>query len=116
MRIKTISQWYLLKQINNTFWKEKIPKEVMQKVYHILGSKKLGKDGFIVLCIRKVHDDFLGLEEAAGMYPYQCYWDEKIDEILVRNRGKTNSWCISYARIKGQKTKIAVIYKTKAYE
>ena len=85
----------------------------MRKVYHILCSGKLGKDGFIVLCTHKIYDDFIGLEEAVDIYPYQCHWSERMDEIRIRKGSKTKSWYISYVRIKGQNTKIAVVYTTK---
>lgn len=116
IRIKTVSQWYLLKQLDDCFGNRKIPKEVMRRIYHILASKKLGKNGFIVLCIPKIYDDFVGLEEAADMYPYHVYWYERMDEIAVTTRNKTKSWYISYGRVKGQNTKVAVIYQTTAYK
>ena len=116
IRIKTVSQCYLLNQLDGCFGKRKIPKEVIGRIYYILSSKKLGKNGFVVLCIPKIYDDFAGLEEAADMYPYQIYWYEKMDEITVITRNRTKSWYISYGRVKGQNTKVAVIYQTKACE
>lgn len=114
IRIKTISQWYLLRQINEYFGKEKIPDEVLRKIYHILYSKKLGKDGFIVLCLNKIRDDYIGINESLNMYPYQVFWEEEIDKITTRTkRGKVREWYISYAKICKQGTKIVVIYVPK---
>lgn len=116
IRIKTVSQWYLLKQLNGCFGKRKIPTEVMRRIYHILASKQLGKNGFIILCRPKIYDDYVGLVEATDLYPYHIYWYERMDEIAVRKRNKTKLWYISYGRIVGQKIKIAVIYQTKSSE
>lgn len=58
VQIKTVSQWHLLKQLNDYLGKRKIPEEVMRKIYHILCSKKLGKNGFIILCLYKLKDDW----------------------------------------------------------
>lgn len=69
VRIKTISQWYLLKQLNPYLGKKRVPKEVMRAICHILDLKELGKDGYVVLCLDKIADDFYGIEDAVGMYP-----------------------------------------------
>lgn len=114
IRIRTVSQWYLLKQLNCYLGKRKFPKEVMRKIYHILSSKKLGKDGFIALCIGKIQDDYIGIEEILDMYPYRLRLDERMDEIqIITRNGTVKNWYISYAKVCGQKTKIALIYTTK---
>lgn len=114
IRIQTVSQWYLLKQLNNYLGKRKIPEEVMRKIYRILYEKKLGKDGFIALCLKKVRDDFIGIEELVDFYPYRLFLEEKIDEIQTGiDRNKSRSWYVTYAKVKGQQTNIAVIYTTK---
>lgn len=46
IRIRTVSQWHLLKQLNDYLGKRKVPEEVMRKIYHILCSKELGKKVF----------------------------------------------------------------------
>ena len=114
IRIRTVSQWYLLKQLNSYLGKKKIPKEVMRKLYYMLCSQKLGKDGFIVLCIGKVDDDCVGMEEIVNMYPYKLSFDEKMDEILIRTgKGTERKWYITYAKISGQHRRIAVVYTPK---
>lgn len=112
VRIKTMSQWYLLKQLNPYLGKKKIPEEVMRKVFHILDSKELGKDGYVVLCLDKIADDFHGIEDAVGMYPNKLKLSERIDEMRTRGKkGKIQSWYVSYIKISGQK--IQLIYTTK---
>ena len=112
VRIRTVSQWHLLKQLNNYLGKRKVPEEVMRKIYYILCSKELGKKGFLVLCLDKLNDDWYGIEEAVGMYPNKIKVKEDIDEILTRSRrGKLRSWYVSYIKIGSQK--IPLIYTTK---
>lgn len=112
IRIRTVSQWYLLKQLNDYLGKRKVPEEVMRKIYHILCSKELGKKGFLVLCLDKLNDDWYGIEEAVGMYPNKIKVKEDIDEILTRSRrGKFRSWYVSYIKMDSQK--IPLIYTTK---
>ena len=112
VRIRTVSQWRLLKQLNNYLGKRKVPEEVMRTIYYILCSKELGKKGFLVLCLDKLNDDWYGIEEAVGMYPNKIKVKEDIDEILTRSkRGKFRSWYVSYIKIGSQK--IPLIYTTK---
>ena len=112
VRIRTVSQWRLLKQLNDYLGKRKVPEEVMRKIYYILCSKELGKKGFLVLCLDKLNDDWYGIEEAVGMYPNKIKVKEDIDEILTRSRrGKFRSWYVSYIKIGSQK--IPLIYTTK---
>lgn len=112
VRIRTVSQWHLLKQLNDYLGKRKVPEEVMRKIHHILCSKELGKKGFLVLCLDKLNDDWYGIEEAVGMYPNKIKVKEDIDEILTRSRrGKLRSWYVSYIKIGSQK--IPLIYTTK---
>lgn len=112
VRIRTVSQWHLLKQLNDYLGKRKVPEEVMRKIYHILCSKELGKKGFLVLCLDKLNDDWYGIEEAVGMYPNKIKVKEDIDEILTRSRrGKFRSWYVSYIKMDSQK--IPLIYTTK---
>ena len=112
VRIRTVSQWRLLKQLNNYLGKRKVPEEVMRKIHHILCSKELGKKGFLVLCLDKLNDDWYGIEEAVGMYPNKIKVKEDIDEILTRSRrGKFRSWYVSYIKMDSQK--IPLIYTTK---
>lgn len=112
VRIRTVSQWHLLKQLNDYLGKRKVPEEVMRKIYHILCSKELGKKGFLVLCLDKLNDDWYGIEEAVGMYPNKIKVKEDIDEILTRSRrGKLRSWYVSYIKMGSQK--IPLIYTTK---
>lgn len=100
IQIRTVSQWHLLKQLNDYLGKRKVPEEVMRKIYHILCSKELGKKGFLILCMDKLKDDWYGIEEAVGMYPNKIKVKEDIDEILTRrraaehgeSRGKKNMW------------------------
>ena len=116
IRIQTISQWYLLKQLNDGGYlgKRKIPYEVMKKLFYILESRQMKKGDFIVLCLKKIYEDFTGIEELAGLYPYRLFLEEKIDTIsTISKRGKQKDWYISYARVKGQNTKILVIYQVK---
>ena len=112
VRIRTVSQWHLLKQLNDYLGKRKVPEEVMRKIHHILCSKELGKKGFLVLCLDKLNDDWYGIEEAVGMYPNKIKMKEDIDEIRTRSkRGKFRSWYVSYIKIGSQK--IPLIYTTK---
>ena len=112
IRIRTVSQWHLLKQLNDYLGKRKVPEEVMRKIHHILCSKELGKKGFLVLCLDKLNDDWYGIEEAVGMYPNKIKVKEDIDEILTRSRrGKFRSWYVSYIKMDSQK--IPLIYTTK---
>lgn len=112
VRIRTVSQWHLLKQLNDYLGKRKVPEEVMRKIHHILCSKELGKKGFLVLCLDKLNDDWYGIEEAVGMYPNKIKVKEDIDEILTRSRrGKFRSWYVSYIKMDSQK--IPLIYTTK---
>lgn len=116
IRIQTISQWYLLKQLNDGGYlgKRKIPYEVMKKLFYILESRQMKKGDFIVLCLKKIYEDFTGIEELTGLYPYRLFLEEKIDTIsTISKRGKQKDWYISYARVKGQNTKILVIYQVK---
>ena len=112
VRIRTVSQWHLLKQLNDYLGKRKIPEEVMRKLYHILCSKKLGKKGFLIVCLDKLRDDYLGIEDIVGMYPNKIKVKEHMDEILTKSRkGKPKSWYVSYIEVRGQK--IQLIYTTK---
>lgn len=113
IKIKTVSQWYLLMQINNYLGKRKVPKAVLRKIYYMLYSQELGKDGFIVLSLKNIKDNITGLEEIVDLYPYICNWEDKIDDIDTGKRKQKRCWYISYANIKRQKTRIALIYATK---
>lgn len=113
IRLKTISQWSLLNQINCYLGKWKIPKDVIKKIYYMLKSKELGKNGFIVLCLKDVKDNIIELDEIIGLYPFKCIWDERIDDIQLPYGKTKKCWYISYADIKGQKTRIAVIFNQK---
>lgn len=114
IRIKTVSQLQLLKQLNNYLGKRKVPKEVISKIYRILYTKELRKEGFIILCLNRVSDDYMGIEDVVDLYPYRLFLEENIDEIYTKShRGKTKKWYISHVRVKGQQTKIEVIYTTK---
>ncbi|WP_125142159.1 hypothetical protein [Clostridium transplantifaecale] len=113
IRIKNISQWQLLKQMNNNgfFGKKKIPEEVIIKIFRIIYSKELGQEGFVVLCFSKVDDDLIGIEDIVGLYPYRLWLDEDMDEIETRTKkGKIKRWYIAHVRVRGQRAKIAVIY------
>ncbi len=113
IRIQTVSQWYLLKQLNHYLGKKRVPREVMRKICHILYSRELGKDGYVVLCLDRIADDFYGIEEAVGMYPNKLKLSERIDEIRTRGKkGKIRSWYVLYIKINGQK--IQLIYTTKS--
>lgn len=111
IRIKTVSQWYLLKQLNGYLGKKKVPEEVMRKIYRILHFRKLGKSSFLVLCLNRIKDDYQGIEDAVGMYPNKIWIEEDVEEILTRGRkGKLRSWYITYIKIGSQK--IPLIYTT----
>ena len=69
---------YLLKQINPCLGKREVPKEVIRRMFRIVHSGKLGKKGFLVLCLNKIEDDYYGIEEVVGMYPYRMWLDESI--------------------------------------
>ncbi len=85
------------------------------RIYYILHAKELGKDGFIVLCLDRIKDDCLEVEDAVGMYPNKIRIEEKIDEIPIRSRkGKTKSWYITHVKMKSQK--IQLIYTTKGQD
>lgn len=116
IKIQTVSQWYLLKQINDNgfFRKKKIPEEVMKQIFHVLYTKELGRDGFLVLCFDKVYDDYIGMDDLAGIYPYRLCLDDEIDKIKTRNEyGKVENWYITHAKVRGQRTKIQIVYTTK---
>lgn len=113
LKIQSVNQWFLLKQINDKgiLREKKIPEEVMRVILHILQSKTLGKDGFLVLCLEKVRDDYIEIEEIADIYPYHLWLEDEINEILVKTRhGIIKSWYITHAKIKGQNTKVKVVY------
>ena len=76
VRIRNISQLYLLKQINPCLGKREIPKEVIRRMFRMIHSGKLGEKGFLVLCLNKIEDDYYGIEEAVGMYPCRMWLDE----------------------------------------
>ncbi|WP_125142146.1 hypothetical protein [Clostridium transplantifaecale] len=119
IRIKTVSQWYLLKQMNNDnfFGKRKIPEEVINQIFRMLYSKQLGRDGYIILCFSKVADDLMGIEDIVGLYPYRLWLDEDMDEIETRTKkGKIKHWYIAHVRVRGQRAKIAVIYTSTKHE
>lgn len=66
------------------------------------------------MCLKKVNDDYIGIEELVDLYPYRLFLEEKIDEIQTRMNGNMpRSWYVTYVKVKGQQTKIAVIYTTK---
>lgn len=113
IKIKTVSQWELLNQLNCYLGKWKLPKAVIRKIYYMLKSKKLGKNGFIVLCLKDIKDDIIGLDEVVGLYPCQCKWEEQIDDIDIGRGKRKKCWYISYADIRGQETKVAVVFSTK---
>lgn len=75
---------YLLKQINSYLGKREIPKEVIHRMFRIVHSGKLGKKGFLVLCLNKIEDDYYGIEEAVGMYPGRMWLDENMGTIEVK--------------------------------
>ena len=77
---------YLLKQINSCLGKREIPKEVIHRMFRIVHSGKLGKKGFLVLCLNKIEDDYYGIEEAVGMYPGRMWLDENMGTIEVKSR------------------------------
>ena len=115
IRIRTVSQWHLLKQINRYLGKKQIPEEVIVRIYYILHAKELGKDGFIVLCLDRIKDNCLEVEDAVGMYQNKIRIEEKIDEIPIRSRkGRQKSWYITHVKMKSQK--IQLIYTTKGQD
>lgn len=112
IRIKTVSQLYLLKQMNPYLGKYKVPKEVIRKMFHILYSKKLGKDGFLILCLNRIEDDYYGIEDAAAVYPNKIWLEETMNVIPTRNKkGKRRDWYIAYLTVNAQK--IQILYTTK---
>lgn len=85
------------------------------RIYYILHAKELGKDGFIVLCLDRIKDNCLEVEDAVGMYPNKIRIEEKIDEIPIRSRkGRQKSWYITHVKMKSQK--IQLIYTTKGQD
>lgn len=115
VKIQNISQWHLLRQLNSgSFLKaERIPEEVMREIYYTLKTRRLGKNGFIVLCFDFIYDDGIGIEEAAGVYPCHLYMEERLDEIQTFAKGSTETWMVSYAEISECKKKVALIYRVK---
>ncbi|NBJ83879.1 hypothetical protein D5274_19085 [bacterium 1XD42-94] len=112
VRIRNISQLYLLKQINSCLGKREIPKEVIHRMFRIVHSGKLGKKGFLVLCLNKIEDDDYGIEEAVGMYPGRMWLDENMGTIEVKSGcRKKADWYIAYAKVNGQR--IYVLYQPK---
>ena len=118
IRLQTVSQWYLLKQLNDMdlLGKKSIPKEVMKKIYRMLYSKELRREDFIVLCLRKINDTYPDIEEIVNIYPYRLWLSEEIEKIqTVSSNGKGREWYISHAAVRGQNTKITIIYTTKSH-
>lgn len=116
IKIQTVSQWYLLKQLNENgfFKKRKIPNEVMRVMLRILYSRTLGKDGFIVLSLKKIQDDSIGIEEMVNLYPYRLWLEERIEEIPTRTKnGMIQNWYMTHAKVKGQTTQVKIIYTIK---
>lgn len=114
IRIRTISQWYLLKQLNNYLGKCAVPKEVMERIFYLLYSKSLGRDGYIALCLEKIEDDYVGVEEVLDIYPHKIIIPEDIGVIPTKTKkGNIKNWYISDISVCGQKSKIILVYKAK---
>lgn len=77
IRIRTVSQWYLLKQLNCYLGKRKFPKEVMRKIYHILSSKKLGKDGLSLCALGRYRTIILELRRFWICTHTSCVWTKE---------------------------------------
>lgn len=113
IRLRTISQWYLLKQLNRYLGKHAIPKEVMEKIYFLL--KSLGRNGYIALCLEKIEDNYIGMEEVLDIYPDKISIKEESKVIPTKTeKGNMRNWYISNINVCGQETKIILIYKVKA--
>lgn len=118
IRIQTMSQWYLLRQLNlnGCLSRKRIPNEVMDRIYRILHNREVAGNDFIVLCFKKIRDTYLDIEAAVNLYPYRIELSEDIDVIsTISPEGKKRDWYMSHVRIKGQNTKIRVIYTTKSH-
>ena len=118
IRIKTVSQLYLLKQINKHLGNLRVPDTVIRRMFRILYSRELGKDGFIVLCLKPINDDFPGLEDVVGLYPLKLWIEDDVngtmDEIqATTHKGRIRTWYVTHARIRGQNNKIKIIHTTK---
>lgn len=84
IRIRTISQWYLLKQL------------------------------YIALCLEKIEDDYVGVEEVLDIYPHKIIMPEDIGVILTKTKkGNIKNGYISDISVCGQKSKIILVYKAK---
>lgn len=116
IKIKTISQWHILNQINIYLKKDAIPQEVLTKLYHLLSSKVLGKNGYAVVCIKKTDDDYLGIMQTADVYPDTLSLEDNTDKITVRtSKNKIKPWYITYATLRNQKIRIAFVYRPKSF-
>lgn len=113
-----MSQWYLLRQLNRNgcFGKKRIPNEVMNRILRMLYDKELAGSDFIVLCLKKIRDTYFDIEDIIDVYPYRIKLSEDIDTIpTTYPNGKRGDWYISHVTIKGQNTKVKIIYTTKIH-
>lgn len=114
IRLRTVSQWHLLKQLNDYLGKHAIPKEVMKKLYYLLYSKSFGRDGYIALCLETIEDDYIGIEDALNIYPQKISIADDIGIIPTKTKkGIVKNWYVTHINVCGQNTKILLIYKTK---
>ena len=112
IRIRTISQWYLLKQLNGYLGKYVIPEEVMEKIYYLLKSS--GRNSYVALCLKKIKDDYIGVEDALDIYPDKISIEEETKVIQTKTKkGNVRNWYIANINVCGQETKIIFIYKAK---
>lgn len=95
IRIKTVSQWYLLKQLNGYLGKKQIPEEVMRKIHHILYSRKLGKNGFLILCLNCIKEHFNFRSESDrilfAVFLIGCFFGERFSNPVLEIYGQKAS-------------------------
>lgn len=114
IKIKTLSQWHFLNQINPYLKKDAIPPEVLKRLYYLLSSKVLGKNGYAVLCIKKINDDYFGYTQLLDVYPDKLMVEDNTDKIHVTtSKGKLKPWYITYCTLRNQKIRVAFVYRPK---
>lgn len=105
IKIYTKSQLILLRRLIPLFKKKyRIPKEILDKVYRILKSKKLGEKGFIAILLKPVTDDMIEIRDILDCYPQKLHSGEDLDGVSITdNRSwltKGKEWYIDTLELK----------------
>ncbi|WP_418620943.1 hypothetical protein [Sellimonas intestinalis] len=115
LKLVEMGQLDLLKQVNPYLGKLKVPDGVLGMIRKILGKTEWGEKDYIVLFLKPVKSDTIGLFDELKIYPDKAEEDE--DEEMwedVKDKGKVKRmWSCYKVKLRKSDIRIYIIYSMK---